>query len=189
LLGQMPQPLGFDVQDGVLRITTVEAIRQHTYVVVYDCRDLIHLSSIYPGPSLQAQTQASQHSEGGAGMFSTQFGAADVSKEGAANSAKPQKKANQSTKSPGSRSEIPLIRVIRYAGDPEEWNEEEGGGPKVTEIGGLLVVNQNSMVHEQIKRILADLRRMKKEGAFATVEPPRAAAPIKPSPAAKESGL
>jgi hypothetical protein len=45
------------------------------------------------------------------------------------------------------------------------------------------------MVHEQIKRILADLRRMRKEGAFATLEPTRTAAPNKPTPAGKESGL
>jgi len=32
------------------------------------------------------------------------------------------------------------------------------------------VVNQNPIVHEQIKRILADLRRMKQAGAFESIE-------------------
>jgi hypothetical protein len=190
LFQQLPQPLGFDVQDGVLRISTIEAIRQNTYVVVYDCRDLIHLSSIYPGAGFQTQTrQQSGAMGGGGGVFSADPEPIDISQKGAASSGKSQQKANPSAKPTCAAAEIPLIRVIRYAGDANDWQDEEGGGPKVTEIGGLLVVNQNSMVHEQIKRILADLRRMRTEGAFATLETPRTAVPSKPSAGSKESGL
>ena len=79
----------------------------------------------------------------------------------------PEKNAEraESTGAPCTEPVIPLISVIQYAGDEDDWHDEEGGGGKVTELGGLLVVNQNPIVHEQIKRILADLRRMRKEGA------------------------
>ena len=48
LLQQLPQPLGFEIRDGVLWVTTIEKINEHRYVVIYDCRDLIHLRSVYP---------------------------------------------------------------------------------------------------------------------------------------------
>ena len=60
--------------------------------------------------------------------------------------------------------------MIQYAGDADDWQQEEGEGPRITEIGGLLVVNQSWLVHEQIKRILADLRRVKKDGAYANFD-------------------
>ena len=70
----------------------------------------------------------------------------------------------------------PLIRVIKYAGGEEAWDESEGGG-QISELGGLLVVNQNANVHEKIKRILADLRRIRKDGAFANLEKEHFGAP------------
>ncbi len=137
MLRQLPQPLGFDIEDGVLWITTLEKIREHRIVVVYDCRDLVRLRSIYPGAD-SARAEETRPPGGGPPEL-------------------PQ-------------PDIPLIRVIRYAGDVDDWMEQEGTGPSVTELGGLLVVNQNPMVHEQIKRILADLRRMKQAGAFESLK-------------------
>ena len=83
---------------------------------------------------------------------------------------RPPKKVPATPKKSSTSSESPLIRVIQYAGDADDWQQEQGEGPRITEIGGLLVVNQNWIVHEQIKRILADLRRMKKDGAYANFD-------------------
>jgi len=102
MLRQLPQPLGFDIQDGVLRITTLEKIREHRVVVVYDCRDLVRLRSIYPGADSARAEETKPSGRGGPGKPSQQ--------------------------------EIPLIRVIRYAGDVDDWMEEEGAGPSVTEL-------------------------------------------------------
>lgn len=193
LLQQGSQPLSYAIEDGVLRISTVERIRQHTYVVVYDCRDLIHMKSMYPAISTTPHsrtTQSAVAAEGG-GMFATAPESANTARQfgGAAGPAKNKKDEHTAKKSPCLQDEIPLIRVIKYAVDPDDWVEEEGSGPRITEIGGLLVVNQNAMVHEQIKRILADLRRMRKEGAFAAFDNSHSA-PASTSPqGGKPSGL
>jgi hypothetical protein len=162
MLRQLPQPLGFDIQNGVLRITTLEKIREHRIVVVYDCRDLVRLRSIYP---------AANSGMGQKEMTSQKIMDAAVSGSLDAGSARAEETKPFAGGPPElSAPEIPLIRVIRYAGDVDDWIEDEGTGPSVTELGGLLVVNQNPMVHEQIKRILADLRRMKQAGAFESLE-------------------
>jgi hypothetical protein len=191
LIGQGSQPLSYAIEDGILRISTVEQIRQYTYVVVYDCRDLIHLRSLYPGSATDSspKAQAPGTNDGGT-MFSVGPNSALIARQFGGGSgggpAKANKKVEHSAKNSCAPDEIPLIRVIKYAGDPADWDEQEGAGPKITEIGGLLVVNQNPMVHEQIKRILADLRRMRKEGAFATIDGNQAGTRWVPAPAVQD---
>jgi hypothetical protein len=167
LLEQLPQPLGFEIQDGVLSITTIEKINEHRYVVIYDCRDLIHLRSHYPAadPGMAANEPASSALSvpSGPPEIARQFGGGGAGKAHNKKQPQPEKKSSAASKPP-------LIRVIQYAGDPDDWKQEEGEGPRITEIGGLLVVNQSAIVQEKIKRILADLRRMRKDGAFAAYD-------------------
>ena len=178
LLRQLPQPLGFDIQDGVLQISTVQKINEHRFVVVYDCRDLIHLRPMMPDTSAGRTTPASS-GPGGGGMFQVAPTPAEKPKDSdRSDPSKASEKKAEPAKTSCAEPDSPLIRVIRYAGDADDWQEDEyGSGPKITELGGLIVVKQNPMVHEQIKRILADLRRMKTEGAFATRDKDHAAAP------------
>jgi hypothetical protein len=170
LLRQLPQPLGFDIQDGVLLISTVEKISEHRFVVVYDCRDLIHLRPMIPDTNAGRTTPASP-GPGGGGMFQVAPTPAEKPKDSdRGGPSKASEKKAEPAKTSCAEPDSPLIRVIRYAGDADDWQEQEGEGPKITELGGLIVVKQNRMVHEQIKRILADLRRMRKAGAFAPLE-------------------
>jgi hypothetical protein len=173
LFQQMAQPLGYEIRDGVLWVTTIEKINERRYVVIYDCRDLIHLRSLNPAaPQGTADGQAA--SEGtGTGMFDVPAAPLEIARQfggGGSGAGPAAKKSPRTPKKSSTSSDSPLIRVIQYAGDTDDWKQDEGEGPRITEIGGLLVVNQNWIVHEQIKRILADLRRMKKDGAYANFD-------------------
>jgi HAAS domain-containing protein len=192
LLQQGSQPMSYAIEDGVLRISTVEQIRSRLYVVVYDCRDLIHMKSMDPHSAKTPQsetTQAAAATEGG-GMFSTVPDSAETARQFGGGSGGPakNKKAERPAKTRCAGDDIPLIRVIKYSVDASDWAEEPGDGPSITEIGGLLVVSQNALVHEQIRRVLADLRRMRKEGAFAAFDSTHTA-PAAASPPAGKSGL
>ncbi len=46
------------------------------------------------------------------------------------------------------------------------WDEDDS----ISELGGLLIVRQNPRVHDRIKALLASIRLMKKDGAFAGLE-------------------
>lgn len=187
LLRQLPQRLGFDIQDGVLQITTVEKLAEHRVVVVYDCRDLIHLRSIYPTSVPRPQTEPALERTGvsGGGHSGGAASAPVLWQPAGAAADKPSHKNERNAKRASAAVDVPLINVIQYAGDPGDW-DEEGGPAKITEIGGLLVVYQNPMVHQQVKRILADLRRMKHEGAFATLDKEHGTTPNTPVPAEKD---
>jgi hypothetical protein len=59
---------------------------------------------------------------------------------------------------------LPLIQTI-IAATGDSWDE---GSTTITEFGGLLVVRQSPLVHDKIKTLLADIRRMRADGAFAS---------------------
>jgi hypothetical protein len=189
ILRQMATPLDFEIEDGVMFITTVEKINEHMVVVVYDCRDLVNLRSTYPtAPTAHGAGQGASAGGSGGGMFNVDSAPAEIARQfgGGGTEAGPKKSPKPPQQPAGTscaQPESPLIQVIRYAGDAGDWNQtDDGVGPKITEIAGLLVINQNPRVHEKIKRILDDLRRMKKEGAFAPLEKDHSAPPTPPAP-------
>jgi hypothetical protein len=192
LLQQLPQPLGFEIRDGVLWVTTIEKINEHRYVVIYDCRDLIHLRSVYPATSHGTADGHAASEITGSGMFDVPAASLEIARQfggGGSGAGPAAKKSSSSPKKSSTSSESPLIRVIQYAGDADDWQQEQGEGPRITEIGGLLVVNQSWIVHEQIKRILADLRRMKKDGAYANFDKGQPGQPASATNDAPTKGL
>jgi hypothetical protein len=66
---------------------------------------------------------------------------------------------------------IPLIRVIVSVTGQANWADDEADPQHtIVEFGGLLVVRQTQAVQGKIREVLADIRRMKKEGAFASFD-------------------
>ena len=57
---------------------------------------------------------------------------------------------------------FPLLFFKRLS---DVWDEETS----ISELGGLLIVRQNPRVHERVKALLASIRLMKTDGAFAAV--------------------
>ncbi len=153
LLGQLSSPLNYDVIHGVLMITTEDKIKEHLETIVYDCRDLIKLPAL-------------------AGPVPTDHGQADVVVPAAAEAGAPAGRA--STKAKKAHEEKlerlannpPFIRMVVSATGADFWDEDDS----ISELGGLLIVRQNPRVHDRIKALLASIRLMKKDGAFAGLE-------------------
>jgi hypothetical protein len=173
LLRQLSQPVGYEISNGILMISTIERISGHREVVVYDCRDLVQVGTLdrYPVQKLEANSGATS-----GGLFQVPQ---EPPKPAAAPQAAPPKPGlnlgggaspQHKPASPPAASgaldsrRLPLIQTLIAATDPEAWDE----GATISEFGGLLVVRQNSFVHAQIKRLLVDIRRMRTAGAFAS---------------------
>ena len=96
LLDQVGQPMGFDIRDGVLWISTREKIQERHFVVVYDCRDLVNLRPILPVETVQRLVQGMSSPQGGemggggsgGGMFDVTPASAEKGKETEAAAAK-----------------------------------------------------------------------------------------------------
>ena len=175
LLGQLSSPLNYDVNHGVLMITTEDKIKDHLETIVYDCRDLIRLPA-------QAGTVTTDHGQGDV------FVAAPAEATAPAGQASTKAKKAHEEKMERLANNPPFIRMVVSATGAEFWEEDAS----ISELGGLLIVRQNPRVHDRIKALLASIRLMKKDGAFAGLEhetfqprpqPGGAAAAWTPSPA------
>ncbi|HXY33439.1 MAG TPA: hypothetical protein VEI07_04380, partial [Planctomycetaceae bacterium] len=140
IFGQLSSPLGYDVVHGVLMITTVDKINDHLETIVYDCRDLVNIAA--PESAVMPDHVPANSKD--------QPGAKNRHAE----------KTNDRF-----RASPPFIRIVTAATDSESWGE----GASISELGGLMIVRQNPRMHEQIKALLASIRLMRKEGAFAVL--------------------
>jgi hypothetical protein len=170
LLEPLSAPLSYVIEDEVLKITTIDKINNYLVVVVYDCRDLVHVGTLdrYPVEQFQPKSGAA----GGGGMFQVAAdqkpstpGAAGSSNTRAATSPPggPGKSAPSDQNHPVVER-LPLIQTLIAATGPDSWDDAT-----ISEFGGLLVVRQNPFVHERIKSVLANIRLIKQDGAFASM--------------------
>jgi hypothetical protein len=159
LLEQLPQPLTYVIEDEVMKITTVEKANEKLLIVVYDCRDLQSDFATAFGQYL-VRSQASK------AWAPSNPGNKEPTTE---------KKGSTKTKRVGGdgRGAIQgchrgpsLANFIEdITGPRDNWEKPAS----ITEVGGLLIARNTSGVHEKIKDVLASIRRVKKDGAFANL--------------------
>jgi hypothetical protein len=192
LLSIEAQPLSFIVRRGNLIVTTLDKANEDQQVVVYDCRDLAAVGTLDHYPSQNGPPQSGQGASGGAiggGTFEVQQQAPDpavkaqngpqqpkapIGADGATPKSPPVLPApgvpgapsnpgqQPATAEPAPR--LPIVQTILAALGPDAWDE----GASMTELGGLIIVRQNRVQHDKIKNLLADIRRMRANGAFAS---------------------
>jgi hypothetical protein len=180
ILGKASAALSFEIRHGTLIVSTVDAINGHREVVVYDCRDLVLLPTLdrlpadKTDPAMRNRGASGGAVVGGGGVFQA---APDAAKPADAPRSVPQSPAGKAPAGgapptaaavPPSKTEaharLPLVQTIISA-TVDSWDDED---TSITELGGLIVVRQSPLVHEAIKDLLADIRRMRADGAFAS---------------------
>jgi hypothetical protein len=179
LLNQASPGLAYEVRRGVLTVSTIDKITGQTDVVVYDCRDLIDVGTQDQCASVAQTNSANERLF----QFSPETTKAPTAQNtppvglpGGASSSSPMKASENPAQNavdngiPQTLSRLPLIRTLVAATGPEAWNRESQA--TISEFGGLLVVRQNPLVQEQIRRALADIRQMRAHGAFASLGNP-----------------
>jgi len=161
----------FEIRHGALVVSTIDQINEHKEVVVYDCRDLALMGTLdhFTVEKQAAGAGASGGAFGGGGMFQAVPEAAQPAVApvpGAPPAAiGPARAAFAQAPLAENPRRLPLIQTIIAATTTDSWDE---GSTMITEFGGLLAVRQSPLVHDKIKRLLADIRRMRADGAFAS---------------------
>lgn len=120
--------LGFDVQDGILMISTAEILERRMTFEVYDVRDLV--SAVTPLRSAAVpptEPKVATESAGAKPPAATTGPAAD------------------------------LLQLITSSVKPETW-EDNGGVSGIRWYNGLLVVRTHAAVHRDIKQLLHSLK-------------------------------
>jgi hypothetical protein len=150
-----PKSLDFEIRDGALVITTHDEVESRDFVVIYDCRDLIHTQPLKRAQPNAATAPAAKSNADTAAKL-----AADISK-----SQTPNKNSE-----PPRASDSPLITVLKAATSPELWETTEHPQREITEFDGMVIVRHNRRAQDEVRLALSTLRRLRAEGAFAGVD-------------------
>jgi type II secretory pathway component GspD/PulD (secretin)/tetratricopeptide (TPR) repeat protein len=135
--------LGYNIDDGVLTISTRENLSKNTIIRTYDIRDLLVVPPTFtdaPQFDLTAVTQSGGSQGGGGGSLFTEAAG------GAAGGA--------------GRAELmeQIQQLIRDTVDPENWRTNGGLVSSMSELNGTLIINTTSVNHRDILALLNQLR-------------------------------
>lgn len=146
------------IQDGMVTISSEQALRQHTVTVVYDIRDLLFKVPYFGNaPDLDLGTALAQAGEAArsGGGFS---GGSSGGQGGGAIFSDP---ADDTPRL--SREELvdQIVGIIQENIDPEGWRELGGDTGTLQELNGNLIITNTVRNHRQIEGLLSQLREIR----------------------------
>ncbi len=147
LLAELNCPLRYEVCNGALFISTIDKLNEDLSIVVYDARDLLN-------PARVVSTSTREQSQGKDDQVKPEGG-----KSGTPGARAEQGHSQAADSSVALR--VPQVQAIIAA------LYSRSDEAHIAEFDGLLVIRQNPLEHERIKRLLASIRLMKKNGAFS----------------------
>ncbi len=145
------------IQDGMVTVSSEQALRKHTVTVVYDIRDLLFKVPYFGNaPELDLSSalgQAGDAVRNASGGFSGGSGGG-----GGAIFSDP---ADESPRL--SREELvdQIVGIIQENIDPEGWRELGGDTGTLQELNGNLIITNTVRNHRQIEGLLSQLREIR----------------------------
>jgi len=137
----------WEVQDGVLRFASAEAINKSTLMVIYDIRDLLIEVPDYSDVPQFDLNSALQSSSGGGGGTSPFSGGGNTQNTG------PQRTLEERTDE--------LVRILTEQVDPDNWRENGGAVGFVSRFKGNLLITNTPKNHRAIGSLLRRLREIR----------------------------
>jgi len=137
----------WEVQDGVLRFASAEAINKSTLMVIYDIRDLLIEIPDYSSVP-QFDLNSALQSAGGGGSGSSPFSGGG------------QQTNNAPVKTQEERTDE-LVRILTEQIDPDNWRENGGAVGFVSRFKGNLLITNTPKNHRAIGSLLRRLREIR----------------------------
>jgi Flp pilus assembly secretin CpaC len=145
-------PLGFVIDEGVVTISTKDDLARDTVTRVYDIRDLIVRVPMFEGPEVDLQgtgNMGGNNTGGGTsgGLFGNVSGNNDTGNDGEENEISRQELIDN------------ILELIQAVVGPGTWSQTgEPGTGSIRELSGQIVVSQTPENHEELVRLLGQLR-------------------------------
>ena len=149
----------FGVEDGMVVITTEDALRRRMVTLVYDIRDLLlEVPYFDNAPDFDignAITGGPGANGGSFGSVQTEADRAEVFGGGSSDRDDPQRR---------SRDQLvnEIVEIIQDVVDPEQgWYDTSGQGGKIQELNGNLIITNTPRNHRAIEGLLNQLRTIR----------------------------
>ncbi|MCH8824091.1 MAG: hypothetical protein IH984_11350 [Planctomycetes bacterium] len=152
------------IQDGVLMVSSDEALRRKTVTLVYDIRDLLFEVPYFDNaPDLDLNHALSQNSRGG-GSGGGLGGGFNGGGNGGGNSgvgaifSDPESDPDRE-----SREDLieRIVSLIQTAVDPDGWRDLGGDTGSIQELNGNLIITNTPQQHQEINGLLSQLREIR----------------------------
>jgi len=147
--------LAYEIDDGVISISTKEDLSRRTLTRVYNIKDLLISVPTFRGPAIQiANIGQSGNQQGGLG------GGRFI--EGGGQGGGGQGQGNFLTDDGNDDEENlddpvePIIELIQETIDPESWREAGGNVGSISSLNQQLIVTQTSTAHAQLRDLLRE---------------------------------
>lgn len=138
----------WEVQDGVLRFASAEAINKSTLMVIYDIRDLlIEVPDYNQVPQFDLNSALQASGGGGGGGQSPFSGGSQQSNQG------PIRTVEERTDE--------LVRILTEQVDPDNWRENGGAVGFISRFKGNLLITNTPKNHRAIGSLLRRLREIR----------------------------
>ncbi|MBW3597656.1 MAG: permease prefix domain 1-containing protein [Planctomycetes bacterium] len=155
LLDQVDEGLAYVVRDGIVIVSTLEDLEGTAEVRVYNVRDLIKLSAASAG--MEGMMGAGGYGAEGAGEYGAYGGEMSGELYGEYGM------SGFGGEHPSEHRAHVLMEVIKAAVGRKHW-KDDGDYGAIAAYDGLIVVNHNTRVHQQVDRLLEMMRAAAGEG-------------------------
>jgi len=150
--------LAYEIDDGVIQISTKEDLSRRTLTRVYNIKDLLISVPTFRGPSIEIANigQDSGNQQGGLGGGRFIEGGGQGGGGGGNNFLTDD--GNDEDEDLDDPVE-PIIELIQETIDPESWREAGGNVGSISSLNQQLIVTQTSTAHAQLRDLLKQLRQ------------------------------
>ena len=151
--------LAYEIDDGVISISTKEDLSRKTLIRVYNVQDLLITVPTFRGRQINLDEVGQNAQEGGLGggrYLRGQGGAGQSGGNifGGGGGGQEDDAANL-----GEDPLEPIIELIQQTIDPESWRESGGNVGSIQSLHQQLIVTQTATAHGQLRDLLRQLRR------------------------------
>jgi len=152
--------LAYEIDDGVIQISTKDDLSRRTFVKVYNIQDLVVTVPTFRGRQINLQQigQNNQLGGKGGGRFIGQGAGGGSSSSGSLFNGNNQNDDDEDQQD-GVDPLQPIIDLIQETIDPESWRAAGGNVGSVSSLQQQIIVTQTSTAHDQLRDLLRDLRR------------------------------
>lgn len=151
--------LAFEIDEGVVQLSTREDLSRRTVTRVYNVQDLLITVPTFRGRQINMDQVGSQSQEGGlgGGRYLRGQGGGASNQGGFLGGGGAQ---DDDVGDLGGEDPLqPIIELIRSTIDPESWREAGGNVGSVQSLNQQIIVTQTSAAHSGLRDLLQQLRR------------------------------
>ncbi len=157
--------LAFEIDEGIVRISTKEDLSRRRLTRVYNIQDLLITVPTFRGRQINLQNIGQNQQQGGlgGGRFLQGGGAGGGGGGGQGGGGLfgggGGDQGQEDDQDTGIDPMEPLITLIQETIDPESWRETGGNVGSISSLQQQLIVTQTSTAHSQLRDLLRDLRK------------------------------